>query len=227
MLVPGGHRRPSSGGGFRPTQHRGAAHVSGLREFTALTAARLAARSVEPAASVVPETAIPDESTRAPWMSTAIAEIGVAERRGMHDSNPRIMEYFKASGFWGTDDSGGQNAWCGSYVAWVLKRHNIPPVPRAYRAKEWLKFGKRIDSPVYGAIGIKERKGGGHVAFIVGRSRDGERYFMLGGNQRDMVQVMSYPKRVWTGFVVPIDYDLTGRDLPVYEAPAELAGRES
>ncbi len=162
----------------------------------------------------------------APWMETALGEIGVSEVKGMHKANPRILEYFKASMFWGKDDSGGKNAWCGSFVAWVMKKNNIQPVAKAFRAKEWKNFGETIDEPVYGAIGIKSRKGGGHVAFIVGQSEDGKKYFMLGGNQKDKVQISEYPKKVWDAFVFPLNYDATKGELPIYKGKSGKAGRE-
>ena len=163
---------------------------------------------------------------QAPWMKTAEAEVGVSERDGKHKANPRILEYFKASRYWGTDDSGGRNAWCGSFVAWVMKQNDIEPVAKAFRAKSWKGFGRKLDEPVYGAIGIKSRKGGGHVAFIVGRNEDGTKYYMLGGNQGDKVQVSEYPARVWTTFVFPPGHDPGSDELPVYQGDTSAAGSE-
>ncbi|MBH0059433.1 TIGR02594 family protein [Pseudoalteromonas sp. SWXJZ94C] len=139
-------------------------------------------------------------ATKASWMKTAAGEVGEAEVPGVK-ANPQILEYFKASKFWGNDDSGGQNAWCGSFVAWVMKKNNMDPVKNAFRAKEWASFGKSISAPVYGAIGIKSRKGGGHVAFVVGQSADGNYLYMLGGNQSNSVNVAKYKKEVWDSFV--------------------------
>lgn len=164
----------------------------------------------------------------APWMKTAKTEIGVAEVKGKYNSNPRILEYFKASKFWGKDDSGAKNAWCGSFAAWVMQQNNITPVKAAYRAKEWKKFGTKIKNPVYGAIGIKSRKGGGHVAFIVGQNKAGNKYYMLGGNQKDKVQILEYPKDVWETFVFPKNHDANNGVLPIYgEKNTEKAGKES
>jgi hypothetical protein len=50
---------------------------------------------------------------------------------------------FKASKFWGTDDSGGKNAWCASFVAWVMKKNSYAMVENAFRAKAWTSFGKK------------------------------------------------------------------------------------
>ena len=69
-------------------------------------------------------------------MKTAMGEIGVSEEKGKDKANKRILEYFKANKFWGKDDSGGENAWCGSFVAWLMKENNITPVEKAFRAKK-------------------------------------------------------------------------------------------
>ena len=164
-------------------------------------------------------------TTKTPWMTLANKEIGQAEVNGKK-ANPRILEYFKSSKYWGTDDTGERNAWCASFIAWVMEQSGYTPPKKAYRAKNWANFGKKIQNPVYGAIGVKDRKGGGHVAFVIGKSTDGKHLFMLGGNQEDRVQVKRYPLSVWTSFVVPINYDTSRANLPVYTKPASTAGRE-
>jgi len=223
--------RPPFGGGARPTSGRWCPHVCGLDDpawdIPSFPRA-FPTRDVDdtyPAAK--PDVAEDEVLENAPWMKTALGEVGVAEVRGRRTANPRILEYFKASRFWGRDDSGGRNAWCGSFVAWVMKQNGIRPVAKAFRAKEWKNFGKKIDEPVYGAIGIKSRRGGGHVAFIVGRSEDGNSYYMLGGNQDDKVQISKYPKKVWSTWVFPSGHDASRGTLPVYEGKESGAGREA
>lgn len=232
------HLRPTFGGGSRPTQCRKTANVCGLYDnqlvrmypFNPLSPwgfgyAEVSSPHSNSKLSASSKTAV---ERNAPWMKTAKGEIGVAEISGKHKSNPRIMEYFKASKYWGKDDSGAKNAWCGSFVAWVMQQHNINPVNNAFRAKEWKNFGKKIQRPVYGAIGIKSRKGGGHVAFIVGQAKDGSKYYMLGGNQKDKVQILEYPKNVWETFVFPNNHDAKKGVLPVYDGKnTAKAGQES
>ncbi len=160
-----------------------------------------------------------------PWMVTAYKEIGQSEISGKK-ANPKILEYFKASKFWGKDDSGARNAWCASFVSWVMEKNGYISVKNSFRAKEWSKFGKQIKNPIHGAIGIKKRRGGGHVAFVVGKSKDGKFLYMLGGNQADMVQIKRYPLSVWDSFVVPSDFNIRGITLPIYTKPVTDAGRE-
>ncbi len=164
--------------------------------------------------------------TPAPWMEIAKGEIGQHEAGGTR-INPRIQQYFDASGYWGTDDTGAENAWCGSFIAWVMTQHGSA-LPRAsFRAKSWKEFGRQIDEPIYGAIGVKTRTGGGHTSFVVGKSIDGQWLFMLGGNQRNEVNVSRYARDVWSHFMVPSDYDVAGAELPVYDQSAVSAGSEA
>lgn len=162
----------------------------------------------------------------APWMQVAEAEISQKEVTGAK-ANPRIHEYFKSSKFWGKDDSGGDNAWCASFVSWVMTEKGYTPPNAAFRAKTWADFGKKLSQPVYGAIGVKSRKGGGHVAFVVGKSSDSKHLFMLGGNQGDEVNISRYSRDVWDTFVVPSGYDASNDSLPVYSKAAAQAGSES
>jgi len=168
----------------------------------------------------------PKKTIEPPWLATAKAEIGQKEIKGA-TANPKILKYFKASKFWGKDDSGGANAWCASFVAWVMKQHNYAPPKNAFRAKEWKNFGKTISKPVIGTIGIKSRNGGGHVAFIVGKSKDDKYYYMLGGNQGDAVNIKQYPVNVWEAFVVPAGFDANCYSLPIYTGASGKAGKES
>ncbi len=161
-----------------------------------------------------------------PWMVTAQQELGEHEVAGSK-ANPKILQYFKSSKFWGTDDSGGENAWCASFTAWVMEQHGYTPPKNAFRAKSWANFGEKVSDPTYGAIGVKSRAGGGHVAFVVGKSQDGKHLYMLGGNQSDEVNIRKYDRSVWETFVIPKDYDNSNDWLPVYNQKAASSGRES
>lgn len=162
----------------------------------------------------------------APWMVTAMNELGESEVAGKK-ANPRILEYFKSARFWGTDDTGGANAWCACFMSWVMDQHGYIAPQNAFRAKSWKNFGKSIKKPIYGAIGIKSRVGGGHVALVVGKSKDGQMLYMLGGNQDDEVNITKYNKNVWDHFVIPSDYDAKNDYLPIYDKAAHSAGREA
>jgi uncharacterized protein (TIGR02594 family) len=142
-------------------------------------------------------------------MPIAVGEIGVAETSGSA-ANPRILEYFTASRFWGTDDSGGSNAWCASFVAWVMSQAGYDIATDAFRAKEWMNRwsgGTNIGRPLYGAIAVKSRSGGGHVGFVMGLvPGTTDQLAILGGNQGDATNVTAYPQSVFEAFMVPTDY---------------------
>jgi uncharacterized protein (TIGR02594 family) len=162
----------------------------------------------------------------APWMRTALGQVGTKEAPGAA-ANEQILAYFNASNFATTDDTGERNAWCASFVAWVMKQNGYTPPEDAFRALSWESFGKKIGEPVYGALGIKVRKKGGHIAFVVGKSADGQSLFMLGGNQDDRVSIARYDRSIWRTFVVPDKYDHSVESLPLYTQPAEASGSEA
>ena len=137
------------------------------------------------------------------WIDIAEKEIGVKEIPG-RGSNPRIEQYHSAAGGGGWSDD---VPWCASFVSFVMQKagYKLPKYPA--RALSWLKFGKSAYRPVYGAIAVKKRKGGGHVTFVVGKSKDGKYLYCLGGNQSDEVNIRRYRASIFKDFRIPIDYD--------------------
>lgn len=83
--------------------------------------------------------------------------------------------------------------WCGGFVAYVLDVCKLPYQKSPYRALEWANYGGACALPHLGCVAVMERKGGGHVAFVVGgRVIAGEQwYLLLGGNQGDAVSIMA------------------------------------
>lgn len=164
----------------------------------------------------------------APWMITAMNEIGQKEIPGPIKANPRVMEYHKAArATWIKGDSEKGEAWCASFISWVMRQHGYMPPKEAYRAKSWKDFGRSVTKPTYGVIAVKKRGGGsGHVAFVVGKSQDGKSLYMLGGNQKDKVQISKYKKNVWNKFVIPNNYDASYDLLPIYNGKFSVAGSE-
>ena len=166
----------------------------------------------------------PVPSTLPKWIRLAIKEIGVKEIHGARN-NPRIIEYMNATkwGKWVHDD---ETPWCAGFVGWCMVNAGyIDDIPDySLGAKSWLKFGKSAGEPVFGAIAVKSRKGGGHVGFVVGA--DGDYLYILGGNQSDAVCVKRYPRSVWLDFRIPEDYEPT-IELTKWRGAASLAGSEA
>ncbi len=129
-----------------------------------------------------------------PWMTTARQEEakGVREING-GKSNPDIMKYHKSSGFWGKDDSGRDNAWCGSFVNWNVEGAGIKGPKDAFRAKEWASWGSAVSpkNAQYGDVVVIKSGSSYHVGFFAGKNADGS-FKILGGNQSDGVNTKTY-----------------------------------
>ena len=153
------------------------------------------------------------------WLDYAMEELGVKEIHGSKH-NPRILEYHSVSGGFSTDEV----PWCASFVNFIMLKagYKGPKWPAA--AKSWLNFGKSSGGPVLGAIAVKSRKGGGHVCFVLGQSKDGKYLYCLGGNQNDEVNIRKYPKNVFIDFRIPADY--IPKKLPTYTNKIEVGGKE-
>ncbi len=83
--------------------------------------------------------------------------------------------------------------WCGGFVALCLDAAKLPYVKNYFRALAWVDYGGACVLPHLGCIAILERKGGGHVAFVVGEIFISGvlHYVLLGGNQGDKVSLIT------------------------------------
>ncbi len=79
--------------------------------------------------------------------------------------------------------------WCGAFVADCLKGASLPIIEEYYRAKAWALYGNPIATHEFGCIAVLERTGGGHVAFVVGMTSQGQT-LLLGGNQGNAVSII-------------------------------------
>lgn len=107
--------------------------------------------------------------------------------------------------------------WCGDYTETAIK-NSLPDEPftgavgkNPYWARNWLKFGEEVP-PCYGAIIVFSRGNGGHVGFVVGE--DGTDYYVLGGNQSNMVSVTRITKGRFLGCRWPLTYPNPNKPLP-------------
>lgn len=134
-----------------------------------------------------------------PWFALAANEEDVAEFP--HGSNPRIVEYLATcndlSARKKADDS---TAWCSAFVNWCVGLAGMSGTNSA-AARSWAKWGVEDPAPTEGTIVVWKRfKGpdghlklvGGHVAFLL--ADEGERLYVLGGNQGDKVSRKRYPR---------------------------------
>lgn len=123
-----------------------------------------------------------------PWIAEARKFIDVTEAPG-DENNPEVVQFFKdikRSGI--KEDS---VPWCAAFVGAILEHVGIKST-RFEGALSYLKWGKQLLKPAYGAIVVMERTGGGHVGFCVGADKAGN-VMVLGGNQSDAVNIRAFP----------------------------------
>ena len=130
------------------------------------------------------------------WIKLAKSLVGTKEIKGkVH--NKTIAEMLSYLGAWWKDD---ETAWCGVFTAYCLKKNGIAIPKHWYRALDYKNYGNKLTAPAYGCIAVKSRNGGGHVTFVVGKTKDG-RLVCLGGNQGDMVNYAVYRESDFDAFM--------------------------
>lgn len=137
------------------------------------------------------------------WFAIAQGEIGVKEFPGNAD-NPRIVEYHRTTTLDRNLASNDETSWCSSFVNWCIERAGLEGTDSAM-ARSWLQWGRAISIPQPGAIVVLSRGNppSGHVGFFVSETSTHLR--MLGGNQSDAVNIMSFPKSRLLGYRLPND----------------------
>jgi uncharacterized protein (TIGR02594 family) len=157
-------------------------------------------------------------SAELPWIAHARQFIGLNEVR-----DAKVLDKDL-----GVDASAV--AWCGAFVgmniAAALPREPLPANP--LWALNWLKFGIEIplDKPVFGAIGVKSRVGGGHVFFVIGHDKD--YWHSLGGNQSNSVSIVKIAKNAdIKGLRFPSTYPMPSAALAYSVFNGQLAGSEA
>jgi len=154
------------------------------------------------------------------YLTIARGELGVKEIKG-RKHNKRVLKYHATSGGFKTDEV----PWCGSFINWVMKEAGYKTVKYPARAKSWRKFGVSTAQPYLGSIAVKSRKKGGHVCFVVGKSKKGKHLYCLGGNQGDAVTIRKYRAAVFTDFRIPKNQELI--TLSVYTGDVTSGNREA
>lgn len=144
------------------------------------------------------------------WMAEARRRVGEREIPGPKHNNWIAAGWGKLGARWFNDD---ETPWCGFFVAHCLKEAGIP-IPSAAqfpRALAWSDWGKACP-PALGSVGVFKRSGGGHVGFLVGENAAD--YYVLGGNQSNMVNIMPLAKNRFVGARWPLAMPLPVANLP-------------
>lgn len=147
------------------------------------------------------------------WLVTARRYIGVREVPGARH-NSTIIGWLKRLKAWWLDD---ETPWCGVFVGECINQAGFE-IPKLYmRASAWGTWGAnlRASHVAPGAILVFTRAGGGHVGFYVGE--DSLFYYVLGGNQNNMVNVAKIAKARCTAIRWP-------RGEPVIGGPVQMVG---
>lgn len=143
------------------------------------------------------------------WVAEARKHMGKAEVPGKKHS-PFVLGLWKALGRPYTDD---ETPWCGGFVAYCLRATMpmiaLPKIPE--RALAWNEWGNKC-MPAVGAIAVFGRSGGGHVGFAVGQRSDA--IYVLGGNQKNAVNIMPIKKDRLVGFRWPASLPMPPAGLP-------------
>ena len=143
------------------------------------------------------------------WLEEASCNLGVKEIPGpLH--NEKISMWLHKLNAWWIDD---ETPWCGVFVAHCIQSAGWLALPKYWmRAKAWAEWGVPLKTPSYGCIVVFNRKGGGHVGFVVGKKDNGN-LFVLGGNQNNEVNIKEFNTENVIAYRLPY-----GR-VPVYPLP--------
>lgn len=144
------------------------------------------------------------------WISTARNLIGTKEIPGPKHNSWIAQGWARLGAGWFNDD---ETPWCGFFVAHCMNAVGLdyPSKGMFARAKEWLKWGKAC-KPQLGAVVVFGRNGGGHVGFLVGQSATN--FYVLGGNQGNMVSITPIAKNRALGYRWPLAKSIENIPLP-------------
>ena len=156
------------------------------------------------------------------YLKYARSLIGTKEIKGSKHS-PLIINWLINLNAWWRDD---ETAWCGVFVGECLKKYNYK-IPKLYmRAKAWLDYGAPIKTPVVGCLVIFERKGGGHIGFVVGQDHN-DSLMVLGGNQGNKVNIRPFSRERVLGYRLPDGFWHEQKQLPTLASNAPLSENEA
>jgi uncharacterized protein (TIGR02594 family) len=146
----------------------------------------------------------PDPQSRngqtAPWLISALAELGQRELAGAAD-NPRIVNFYSQVGH--DEVRHDEVAWCAAFAGAMLEAAGYRST-RSLMARSYLNWGQPLAQGRPGAIAVFRRNGdpgSGHVAFWLAET--GDRIQVLGGNQGDAVSITTMAKEDLLGLRWP------------------------
>lgn len=137
-----------------------------------------------------------------PWLTEAFEHLGLKEVPGSKH-NPAVVDFWRRGK--AGDYTSDETAWCAAFVSACLEDAGVRSARTGW-ALSYLNWGTRVSAAV-GAVVVFERTGGGHVGFVVGRTRNNE-LVVLGGNQSNAVNKAAFPVGRARGYRWPKDVPL-------------------
>lgn len=122
----------------------------------------------------------------------ALKTYGTIEKPGP-GSNPSILQWAEDVGLDRVYKSDA-TAWCGLWMAYVVKQAGWDDPVNPLWARNWLNFGTPQKTAMLGDILVFSRGNNGHVGMYVGEDIKGSAYHVLGGNQSDQVMIKRIAK---------------------------------
>ena len=130
---------------------------------------------------------------------TALGEYGRREVPGP-ESDPSILSWIRR--FFPSVKDDGEVNWCGIFMSEIARRACAEQPRRPFVARSWLLVGLSVATPLPGDVVIFWRGGRtswkGHVGIFC--RQDGERIWVLGGNQASEVNIRPYHASKLLGF---------------------------
>lgn len=156
------------------------------------------------------------------WLTEAHRYIDTREIPGVKHE-PRILSWWKAIKRGGIRSD--EVPWCAAFVGAMFESVGVTS-SRFESAKSYLSWGVRLDEPIVGCVVVFERKGGGHVGFVVGKDDLG-RLLVLGGNQNNAVSIAAFDMDRVAGYRWPEPGPAIYQELPVLALSAEISRNEA
>lgn len=135
------------------------------------------------------------------WMDVAYSYEGTTEIKGARH-NEKILNMFALVGH--REIRKDETSWCAAFVGACLEKAGYTST-KSLLARSYLNWGKSVDNPQFGDVVVfwrgSKKSWQGHVAFYI--KSDSKYVWVLGGNQRNAVNVTKYHRSRVLGYRRP------------------------
>lgn len=165
------------------------------------------------------------------WLTEGLRWINTKEVPGPGD-NPKILDWAKdIGGDIGKDYKHDATPWCALFANMILNKCGLPGTGTLWALDfNTTKSLITLPGPAVGAFAPMHRPGGGHIICVVGRDQHGN-LMGLGGNQKDEVSVIPFPKDRPASFrwpkSIPLPTHIGFDALPVVMSDGRVSNREA